>query len=346
MHIDFENAELCEVCIHQVGNNIDDNSLILSNDKILLNKETKHLLQKYFITPFDFYESYHFYHDADLYFNEIYNYVNHMFASRLDFHNYSTLIATHLHTKSSHQNIKTGELYIVYFSGCKLDGALTDAIGIFKSETKEPYLDVTLNSRAYNVSGRQGININKLDKGCIIFNSDNNNGNVVFVVDKLGKGNDAKYWVNEFLNIRSRQDQYYQTQNFMSVCKRYLTKQLPTEFDVTKADQVELLNRSVQYFKDNEEFSIQEFSETVLEQSEVIESFINYREQYQSELDIKLEDLFNISSDAVKKQSRSFKSVIKLDKNFHIYVHGDRRMIEQGEDEKGRYYKVYFKEEH
>lgn len=166
------------------------------------------------------------------------------------------------------------------------------------------------------------------------------------MVDKLGKGNDAKYWVNEFLNIRSRQDQYYQTQNFMSVCKRYLTKQLPTEFDVTKADQVELLNRSVQYFKDNEEFSIQEFSETVLEQSEVIESFINYREQYQSELDIKLEDSFNISSDAVKKQSRSFKSVIKLDKNFHIYVHGDRRMIEQGEDEKGRYYKVYFKEEH
>lgn len=121
---------------------------------------------------------------------------------------------------------------------------------------------------------------------------------------------------------------------------------MPTEFDVTKADQVELLNRSVQYFKDNEEFSIQDFSETVLEQSEVIESFINYREQYQSELDIKLEDSFNISSDAVKKQSRSFKSVIKLDKNFHIYVHGDRHMIEQGEDEKGRYYKVYFKEEH
>ena len=56
-------------------------------------------------------------------------------------------------------------------------------------------------------------------------------------------------------------------------------------------------------------------------------------------------DTFYISDAAVKKQSRSFKSVIKLDKNFHIYVHGDRRMIEQGEDEKGRYYKVYYKEE-
>ena len=43
-------------------------------------------------------------------------------------------------------------------------------------------------------------------------------------------------------------------------------------------------------------------------------------------------DTFYISDAAVKKQSRSFKSVIKLDKNFHIYVH-----VEQGEDEKGRY---------
>ncbi|MDE5732258.1 MAG: nucleoid-associated protein [Bacteroidales bacterium] len=345
MNADFENAELCDVSIHQVGNNIDDNTLIISNEKVQVNAEAMHLLQKYFITSFDFSGSYSFCHDADLNLNEIYNYVNHIFDCRTDFHDYSTLIARHLHAKSSHQNIKTGELYIAYFTGCKLDDVFTDAIGIFKSETKESYLDVSLDATTYNVLGRQGININKLDKGCIVFNTDHENGNVVFVVDRAGKGNDAKYWMNEFLNVKSRQDQYNQTANFMSVCKRYLTKQLPAEFEVTKADQAELLNRSVQYLKDNEEFSIQEFSETVLEQPEVIESFINYREQNQAELDIRLEDSFSISSDAVKKQSRSFKSVIKLDKNFHIYVHGDRRMIEQGEDEKGRYYKVYFQEE-
>ena len=83
----------------------------------------------------------------------------------------------------------------------------------------------------------------------------------------------------------------------------------------------------------------------MLEQPELIESFNAYKDRYQSERDVVFEDSFEISSDAVKKQSRSFKSVIKLDKNFHIYVHGDRRMIEQGEDEKGRYYKVYYKEE-
>jgi hypothetical protein len=49
---------------------------------------------------------------------------------------------------------------------------------------------------------------------------------------------------------------------------------------------------------------------------------------------------------AVKKQERIFKSVLKLDKNFHIYIHGDRELIEQGMDADGRkFYKIYFEEE-
>lgn len=48
---------------------------------------------------------------------------------------------------------------------------------------------------------------------------------------------------------------------------------------------------------------------------------------------------------AVKKAQKHFKSIIKLDKNFHIYVHGDRNKLEQGTDEKGNFYKVYFEKE-
>ena len=35
--------------------------------------------------------------------------------------------------------------------------------------------------------------------------------------------------------------------------------------------------------------------------------------------------------------------VVRL--NFHIYVHGNRSLLEQGEDEKGKFYKVYYEEE-
>lgn len=42
----------------------------------------------------------------------------------------------------------------------------------------------------------------------------------------------------------------------------------------------------------------------------------------------------------------NFKGVLKLAKNFHIYIHGDRNKIEQGVDEKGRkYYKIYYEQE-
>jgi len=38
--------------------------------------------------------------------------------------------------------------------------------------------------------------------------------------------------------------------------------------------------------------------------------------------------------------------VLKLDKNFHIYIHGDRNLIEQGEEPDGRkFYKIYYEEE-
>ena len=41
------------------------------------------------------------------------------------------------------------------------------------------------------------------------------------------------------------------------------------------------------------------------------------------------------------------RSVIKLDKNFHIYVHGGEQLIEQEYDEERgmKYYKLYYREE-
>jgi hypothetical protein len=41
------------------------------------------------------------------------------------------------------------------------------------------------------------------------------------------------------------------------------------------------------------------------------------------------------------------RSVIKLDKNFHIYVHGGEKMIQKGYDpETGmQYYQIFFNEE-
>lgn len=41
-----------------------------------------------------------------------------------------------------HPQIKSEECYVVYFSDCRFGGKPTDALGLFKSETRNTFLDV------------------------------------------------------------------------------------------------------------------------------------------------------------------------------------------------------------
>ena len=56
---------------------------------------------------------------------------------------------------------------------------------------------------------------------------------------------------------------------------------------------------------------------------------------------------FNISAVAVKDRKKTIRSVLKLDKSFHVYVHGNEDKIERGFDEERglNYYKLYFDKE-
>jgi hypothetical protein len=85
----------------------------------------------------------------------------------------------------------------------------------------------------------------------------------------------------------------------------------------------------------------------VIQYPEMKEQFAVFKDNYAKSKSLNFEDEFDIDLTAVKKQSRSYKSVLKLDRNFHIYIHGRRDLIERGFDEAtGKYfYKIYFEEE-
>jgi len=74
---------------------------------------------------------------------------------------------------------------------------------------------------------------------------------------------------------------------------------------------------------------------------------MDYKRNFESSRNFAIEDEFDIHLSAVKKQQRVFKSVLKLDRNFHIYIHGRRDLLERGVDEKTgkKYYKLYYDEE-
>ncbi len=339
-----ENASIRGMAIHKVGNKLSE-GLYLSKSAFHLSNDLHNVFLEYFLSPFKNREYYNFYHDSDLDLNEVYTYACRLFDDTGSVFIQSVSLAKHLYEKSTHPKIKGGEFYTVYFKDCVLDGVAVDAVGLFKSENKDTFLKVFTSGDGFDIESEEGINISKLDKGCLIFNTEREKGFVVAVIDNTNKGSEAQYWMDDFLHVRQRKDEFYNTSNVLSLCKDFVTRELPQQFSVSKADQVDLLNKSVKFFKNNESFDMNEFSTEVIAQPEVIESFKRFKDSFQRDQDIDMPDTFDISETAVKKQSRIFKSVIKLDKNFHIYIHGNRELIEQGSDEKGRFYKLYFKEE-
>lgn len=83
--------------------------------------------------------------------------------------------------------MKGGEFYVAYFSGCMVNDRPVDAIGVFKTENKENYLKVKQQYYDFSIEAEDGINIRKLDKGYIIFNTESVNGFRLAIVDSVSK---------------------------------------------------------------------------------------------------------------------------------------------------------------
>lgn len=344
--INVTSAILKHIVLQKVGNKLLDEGIHFAKSYLDTSKDINNLLIHFFTFPFKSNEYFNFYHNIDINMNEVFVCISKIFEDKEVLYEQSVNLAKHLYEQSIHPKIKGGEFYTVYFKDCILDGETVDAVGLFKSENKDTFLKVFQCEGSFNLESDKGININKLDKGCLIFNKERENGYIVAVVDNTNKGVDAQYWIDDFLHVRQRKDEYYNTQNVLSLCKNFVKNELPQHFEISKADQVDFLNKSVKFFKENDSFNMSDFTNEVIGQTEIIDTFNQYKSSFQQDNDLEIIDDFAISESAVKKQARSLKSVIKLDKNFHIYIHGDRELIEQGEDKKGTYYKVYYKDEH
>ncbi|WP_270423533.1 nucleoid-associated protein, partial [Fusicatenibacter saccharivorans] len=213
---DFSSVNIKNMIIHNVGNKVKGESLDLSTEICdTNNKVTNQYLKQFFFSTFKFDITYRFVHETDIAMNEIYNYVKHIFDNSDQFYEQSVNIAKHLYEVSVHPNIKAGELCIVYLQNCIIDDNVTDAVGIYKSESKDYYLQVNSTENGYDIECQQGINPKKLDKGCLIFNSSDSNYKVC-VVDK--NVNDAMYWKKLFLMIEEEKNEYVNTSKTLKSC--------------------------------------------------------------------------------------------------------------------------------
>lgn len=348
MMMDLSNARLTALSVHFVGNKSVGDDILHSARPIAFEERECIILGNALLGRFNTdMNRYVFSNTVSLDYNPVYNFCLETLAEPADLHKNGINIAKHLHESATHPKIKAGDVYICHFENCVVNNAYVDAIGIYKAESKNDYLELDINGKDFELTLKQGMDITKMDKACLVLASNAEAGFDVLIYDSNNKGEEAVYWRETFLGIAPQANEYYQTNEFLNIAKQFIAKQIPEEFEIDKTEQIDMLNKSVEYFKNNTAFDKKKFVEEVIQDDGIKRSFRKFEEAYSETHDIELPDHFDISVQAVKKQARVFKSVLKLDKNFHIYIHGDKDLIEKGYDPATgkKFYKIYYDEE-
>jgi hypothetical protein len=343
-------SQLESVSLHRVGNKSKGEGIFLSESAYALDDETTGLLKEYFLKPFREKEENYFRlsHEADLEFNQVYNLANAIFDNPDEIHGHSGKLASHLFEQSNHPHIKSGEVYVAYFTNILLDNARTDAIGIFKSELKHDFLQFEETHQNLSMKVQQGVNLNKLDKGCLILNTHREEGYKVLSVDS--NRYDARYWLDQFLGVNALADENFYTRNYLKFCQNFAKDVvLPAE---DKQQEVLFMNRAVNHFAKNNAFEESHFLNEVMENPELIPEFRHYKVEKGPKYSIEDVSQFDIANKAVTEARKKMKNVIQLDTNIQIRLdfinpESAEKFVEKGWDEERQmyYYLVYFNKE-
>ncbi|WP_423998430.1 nucleoid-associated protein [Maribacter sp. IgM3_T14_3] len=343
-------TQIESISIHRVGNKNKNEGVFLSEEPFRLNDETTGLLKEYFFKPFREKEEnyYKLANEVDVEFNELYKIVSEVFEDNSKAHINSKKIASLLFEQSNHPHIKSGEVYVAYLSNLLLDNKKVDAIGIFKSELKHDFIQFEEKNSNLDIVIQQGININKLDKGCLIFNVDKEEGYKVLSVDS--NKYDTKYWIENFLGVNPLSDDNFKTKNYLKFCQNFAKDVvLPAE---DKQQEVLFMNRAVNHFAKNDSFEESTFLNEVMENPELIPEFKHYKTEKGPKYSIEDVSTFDIANKAVSDARKKIKNVINLDTNIQIKMdfinpESAEKYVEKGWDEERQmyYYLVYFNKE-
>lgn len=348
--INLFNTHIETLSIHKVGNKSRNESIFLSENQYGLNDEIVPILKEYFFRSFREKEEnyYQFAHEVDLEYNEMFKLAAEIFTNPSVVHEVSKKITQHLFEQSNHPHIKNGEVYVTYLTNVSIDNNVVDAIGVFKSELRTDFLQFEEKESNLEMILQEGINLNKLDKGCLIFNHKKEEGYKILTVDS--NRYDARYWLEHFLSVDAFQDENFMTKKYLKFCQEFAKEIVfPAE---DKKQEVMFMNRAVNHFAKNDNFEETAFLNDVMENPDLIPEFKSYKADRGEKYSIEDVTTFPIANAAVTDARKSIKNVINLDTNIQIkldFINAEsvEKFVEKGWDEEKQmyYYLVYFNKE-
>jgi hypothetical protein len=347
--ISRKNASISKFIIHKVGNKFNDTKNAFSEKLVDFDEASYDLMLPFLLRPFtSVVQSYRFNHHSNISLNEINTYSNQLFNEDDAFIDVSKHIVTHLYEQSNSSQIKTGDVLVVMFEGIEFNDITSNAIGIFKIENKVNFFQTYLENNSYDVLVQKGISSKKVDKGCLILNQQDTEGNIILSVDN--NSYDAQYWINHFLNIKYADDANSHTQQYISLCKEFSSEILKNNYG--SQEQNSFLAKTIDFFKENEIVNIERFKEDVFEEDKHKTLFDDYKKTFEGEQNLVIRNQFDVAERVVSKEKKKIKTDIKLDTNIQITLDIDApeaasEYLERGydEDKKMHYYKVFFNAE-
>lgn len=344
-----QKAALKKSIIHKVGNKFNDTKNAFSDSTINLDDVTYDLLLPFTLKPFvSATENFRFNHHANIELNELNNYSQKLFDNEEDFVDLSKHIVLHLYEQSNSAQIKTGDVLICLFDNIQYEDQFVQGLGIYKIETKTEFFQTYLENGDYDIVVQKGIQSKKVDKGCLIIDSSDAEGKLVFSVDN--NSYDAQYWIRQFLNIKYPDDHNQHTKNYMEMCREFSKEVLQPQYG--GQEHSNFLVKTVDFFKEHEIVNVEDFKDDVFEEDDQIELFEAFKKSYESENKILLRNQFEVSAPVLKKQKQKIKTEINLDTHIKIKIDVDApdatsEYLERGYDEvkKMHFYKVYFNAE-
>lgn len=346
--LNIRRALIDKVTLQKIGNQQTNELNFLATHEEDLNEKEEKALHKFFLGSVkSSIELNRFAHHISIDNNTMYDLTKQYFSHTQDFISYSNNVLNHLYQKSTHPQIKTGELFVVEFQDIEINDIITNAIGVFKIEKKAEFLNFNHREGGIDFIIDQGAKLQKIDKGCLIINTEVDDGFRVLSVDN--NTYDAAYWIKDFLGVEEVLNDSFQTKHYLNMMTEF-SSNLIEENDTLK--QKDFINQTMRVFNENEFINNDIINEELLEPFEASEKFEQYKEEYKQINNVDLEPSFNIEQATLKKEKKKIKTEISLDTKIKINIDSNetdtvKENLERGYDEEKKmyYYKVYFNEE-
>lgn len=352
--IRFTSATAVGLVLAKVGHPQRDEPLQTSKEVFKVGEADQEVLAGIFLKPFKNLTAHRFSHHSSLEQHEMNAYAAAVFAAADGLLEKGCDIAKRLYAKSNHPNIKSGDLCISLIKDIDIDGELTQGLCILKSESVVPFLSISTRDGDLELHTEQGINPEKIDKGCLILDHLPTKGYYVFTFDR--SGSDSRFWVRDFLGVVPITDSPFLTQKYANMAVAFMEKEKkekPNANDDTPPwDSSNAARDAITYFEEKEAFSLPEFEEQVLKTPEAKAKFAEHRSQIEKEQGHALDDSFQISKKDVTKAKKKIRSTMKLDTGVEIRLKPalavkPDQVLEHGFDDqrKMKFIKIFFNED-